>query len=176
MRALAAALAGALVGCATVAGPHIEEPEVVDFSSGGKSRACQGGCALVRDPDAAPSPERVEALLIELSRTPAGAESDALDQLLFHDEEARARLAKPTALPVSPEWEAWLRRELSRREATFGLRILDEHGVVRARVPDTPMALGQKLHMQVDDGVGTGPFNANGTLVRVSRDRLWIRM
>lgn len=172
---LAAALAAS--GCATVAAtPRIIVPEVVDFSGGGKGKGCQGGCALVRDPADALSPEAVEAFFTQVGRTPVGSESDALDQLLFHDEEARARLADPRPLPVPAAWDAWLRKELSRRTATFALRIIDEHGAVRAEVPDTPMALGKKLHMQVNDGVGTGPFNANGTLVRVSRDRLWIRM
>lgn len=175
MRALLAAAALTLWGCATVT-PRIIEPEVVDFSGGGKGKGCQGGCALVRDPHDSPSPEAVEAFFAAVGKTPVGSESDALDQLLFHDEEARARLADPRPLPVPPGWDAWLRKELARRTATFALRIIDEHGAVRAQVPDTPMALGKKLHMQVDDGVGTGPFNANGTLVRVSRDRLWIRM
>ena len=130
----------------------------------------------MRNPADSPSPARVEALLREVDQTPVGSESEALDNLLFHDEEARARLAAAEPLPVSPAWDAFLRKELARREATFGLRIIDEQGHVRAQVPDTAMALGRKLHMQVDDGVGTGPFNANGTLVRVSRDRLWIRM
>lgn len=174
MRALVVA-ALAVSGCATLE-PHIEEPAVVDFSAGSKGRGCQGGCALVRDPHDSPSPEKVEEYFTAVGKTPVGSESDALDQLLFHDEEARARLAEPKPLPVSRAWDGWLRRELSRRQATFGLRIIDEHGKVRALVPDTAMALGRKLHMQVDDGDGTGPFNANGTLVRVSRDRLWIRM
>ena len=69
-----------------------------------------------------------------------------------------------------------LRHELRRTTATFSLRMIDEHGVERARVPETAMALGVKLHMQVDDGVHTGPFNANGTVVRVGRDHVWIRM
>jgi hypothetical protein len=166
-----------LLGCASVVEPRIEEPKVVDFSgSGTRSRGCQGGCTLVRDPRDAPSPARVEAFLREIDQTPVGSESEALDNLLFHDEEARVRLAAAEPLPVSPAWDAFLRKELARREATFGLRIIDEQGQVRAQVPDTAMALGRKLHMQVDDGVGTGSFNANGTLVRVSRDRLWIRM
>ena len=177
MRALLLTAALALAGCATVAAtPRIIEPQVVDFSGGARGKGCQGGCTLVRDPHDSPSPAAVEAFFAEVGKTPLGSESDALDQLLFHDEEARARLADPRPLPVPPEWDGWLRKELGRRTATFGLRIIDEHGAVRAQVPDTPMALGRKLHMQVDDGVGTGPFNANGTLVRVSRDRLWIRM
>ena len=175
MRAALLLSSAALAACATVT-PHIEEPAVVSFSGGVNARGCQGGCALVRDPHDSPSPEKVEAFFAEVGKTPLGSESDALDQLLFHDEEARARLAEPKPLPVPAGWEAWLRKELGRRQATFGLRIIDEHGKVRAQVPDTAMALGRKLHMQVDDGIGTGPFNANGTLVRVSRDRLWIRM
>ena len=163
--------------CAGQAGYVITAPTPYADGNHAPARGCQGGCALVRDPHDALSSLQIEALINTATRLPVGADSEALDALLFHDNEARAYLLKGQ-LPegVSPEWTQWLGQQLRRRTATFSLRITDEHGVVRARVPATPMALGMKLHMQVDDGVHTGPFNANGTIVRVGRDHVWIRM
>lgn len=166
-----------LAGCA--AGPSyvITAPEVHSDGHHPAAKGCQGGCALVRDPKDALSELQIEALLNTAATKPLGGESEALDTLLFHDNEARAYLlAHPMPPSVSPDWEAWIRAQLHRRTATFSLRIIDEHGKERAKVPPTPMALGVKLHMQVDDGDHTGPFNANGTIVRVGRDHVWIRM
>lgn len=176
------ALLGSLLlfsACATTqgAGYVITVPTPVADGNHAAAKGCQGGCALVRDPKDDLSPLQIDALLNTATRLAVGTESEALDTLLFHDNEVRAYLlagALPAA--VSPEWASWLSNELHRRTAQFSLRIIDEHGVERAKVPATPMALGMKLHMQVDDGVHTGPFNANGTIVRVGRDHVWIRM
>lgn len=137
---------------------------------------CQGGCSLVRHKEDELTPAQIDALLRELDGRPVGEESLALDTVLFHDAEVRRRLASPDVPAISLAWRAWLDRELARQIAYFSLRITDERGRVRAQVPETAMALGSKLHMQVNDGDGTGPFNANGTVVRVGRDHLWIRM
>ncbi|MBS1151388.1 MAG: hypothetical protein H6Q89_3086 [Myxococcaceae bacterium] len=163
--------------CATHSGYLIVDPLPAADGNHAAARGCQGGCALVRDPADALTSSQIEALLVTATRLEVGADSEALDSLLFHDNEVRAWFLEGV-LPagVSPEWAGWLRQELHRRTATFSLRIIDEHGVVRAQVPATPMALGMKLHIQVDDGDHTGPFNANGTIVRVGRDHVWIRM
>ncbi len=165
-------------GCATVQPSFvITVPTPAGDGNHADAKGCQGGCALVRNPSDALSSLQIEALLNTATRLAVGADSEALDTLLFHDNEVRTYLLAG-ALPsgVSAEWADWLRGELHRRTATFSLRIIDEHGVVRAHVPATPMALGMKLHMQVDDGEHTGPFNANGTIVRVGKDHVWIRM
>jgi hypothetical protein len=177
-RALLSALLLLTGACATQA-PAYRIIAPVPFADGNHpaAKGCQGGCALVRDPDDALTPLEIAALLDTATKLPVGADSQALDTLLFHDNEVRAWFLEGV-LPsgVSPEWAGWLRQQLHRRTAAFSLRIIDEHGVVRAKVPATAMALGMKLHMQVDDGIHTGPFNANGTIVRVGRDHVWIRM
>ncbi len=150
-------------------------PEPVQFSAA-KKPGCQGSCMFTHDKKDELSELQVDALLREATRAKVGEETEALDTLLFHDEETRARLATAEAPQLPPEWASWFREELSKSQAYFSLRIVDEHGQVRATVPETPMALGVKLHMEVDDGIHTGPFNANGTLVRVAPDRMWIRM
>ena len=170
-------LALLLSGCAGQAGYVIIAPKVHSDGNHPAAKGCQGGCALVRDPKDELSALQIEALINTATRLPVGADSEALDTLLFHDNEARAYLlTQPMPAGVTPAWDAWLRAQLHRRTATFSLRIIDEHGVERAKVKATPMALGVKLHMQVDDGIHTGPFNANGTIVRVGRDHVWIRM
>ncbi len=163
-------------GCAAGADYVVHAPTPFGESHHASVKGCQGGCALVRNKSDELSPLQIEALVNTATRLPVGEESDALDMLLFHDNEARAYFLSGDPANVSLEWVAWLRRELGRTTATFSLRMIDEQGVERARVPPTPMALGVKLHMQVNDGQHTGPFNANGTVVRVGRDHVWIRM
>lgn len=150
-------------------------PKPVEFSAG-KKPGCQGSCMFTKQKKDELSELQVDALLREVGAGPVGEETEALDTLLFHDDETRARLASGEAPQLSPEWDAWFRDQLARTQAYFSLRIMDEHGAVRATVPETAMALGVKLHMEVDNGIHTGPFNANGTLVRVASDRVWIRM
>lgn len=177
MKALLGALVLLTSACATQADYVITAPTPFADGNHAAAKGCQGGCTLVRDPKDALSSLQIEALLNTATRLEVGADSEALDTLLFHDNEVRAYfLVGQLPASVSPEWAAWLRHQLHRRTAAFSLRIIDEHGVVRAKVPPTPMALGMKLHMQVDDGDHTGPFNANGTIVRVGRDHVWIRM
>jgi hypothetical protein len=165
-----------LAGCAGEASYVVRAPKPFGESHHAWVKGCQGGCALVRNKSDELSPLQIEALINTATRKPVGEESPELDMLLFHDNEARAYFLRGDPNGISPEWSTWLRRELGRTVATFSLRMIDEHGVERARVPETPMALGVKLHMQVDDGQHTGPFNANGTVVRVGRDHVWIRM
>jgi hypothetical protein len=150
-------------------------PKPVQFSAA-KKPGCQGSCMFTRAKADELSELQVDALLREASSKPVGEESEALDTLLFHDEETRQRLASGEAPQLSPAWDDFFRTELAKTQAYFTLRITDEHGQVRATVPETAMALGVKLHMEVEDGIHTGPFNANGTLVRVAKDRVWIRM
>jgi hypothetical protein len=138
-------------------------------------KECQGGCAFTRNKADDLGDEKIDALFAKVSKDAVGAESESLDMLLFHDGEVRAHLAHSRG-KLPPAWEAWLGRELDRQSAFFSLRIVDEQGKIRAVVPETRMALGVKLHMEVTDGDRTGPFNANGTIVRVGRDHLWIRM
>ncbi len=150
-------------------------PQPVQFSAA-KKPGCQGSCMFTKAKKDELSELQVDALLREATQKPVGEETEALDTLLFHDEETRARLASGEAPELSPAWADWFRQQLAKTQAYFSLRIVDEHGQVRATVPETAMALGVKLHMEVEDGIHTGPFNANGTLVRVAADRVWIRM
>ena len=180
-RFAAAFTALALTACATTTGAvsepayTVEVPDTVHFTSK-PTKNCQGGCSFERGPDDVLNHEQIDALFDAVAKTPVGSESEALDQLLFHDTEVRNHLVGAGRERLPAEWATWLDGELSRTTVHFALRIIDESGKVRAEVPETAMALGVKLHMQVDDGDRTGPFNANGTIVRVAKDRVWYRM
>ena len=163
-----------LTGCATVpVEPQIVLPPEPPAWSAANKRDCQGGCAYVR-PEG-PSNEEIDALLAKVNATDVGSESEALDALLFHNAELARRLATFPAPALRPEWDAYLRSELEHDVALFSLRVIDEHGVVRSELQPTPMKLGSKLHMAMH-GDRLPEFNANGTIVRVGRDHVWIRM
>lgn len=137
---------------------------------------CKSGCAFVRPADQAGlSAVELEQLLAEVARMPLGAESPALDTLLFNDAALRARLEHAPPGVDLGAWGPVLHREVAKRAVWFSLRLVDEHGVVRAELPDTLIGLGEKKHVGIDRTVDLPPFSANGTWVRVGRDFVWYR-
>ena len=137
-----------------------------------KKADCQGTCQV--DAPEALSDSAADALLAKVAAMPVGAESLELDTLLFHDHETRHRL-DAKAVAVGVEWEAFLRRELARRDVRVTIRVVDETGAERARIEDY-WEIGVRAHHLVEDVKGVPPFEASGTLVRVGREHLWVRM
>ena len=174
-----AALAAA--GCAAhhpaaTADFRVEVPKPVIFTQAppGPHLFCRAGCSYTPPPGIGRA--KVDELLGEIAKDPVGTDSLALDTLLFYDEETRARIADPTGLPISSEWQAFLFHELGKRNVYMNLRVLDEKGQVRAQVADLLMALRVKRHVDTTDNVGVQPMDANGTAVRVGLKHIWFRM
>lgn len=172
MRALIAATF-LLSACGGAVQPRIILPPDPPTWSTAAKPGCQAGCAFVRP--TGPSNDEMTALLNTLNQTDVGSQSEALDAVLFHDAELARTLASYPRPVLRPEWEAYLKTQLERDSALFSLRVIDEHGVVRSELPPTRMKLGTKLHMAMH-GERLPEFNANGTIVRVGRDHVWIRM
>lgn len=137
-----------------------------------KKTDCQGTCQ-VESPEIL-SDAATDALLAKVAASPVGTDSLELDTLLFHDHETTHRLDEK-AVALSPEWETFLRRELARRNVTVTIRVIDETGAQRASVEGN-WEIGVRAHHMVHDVKGVPPFEASGTLVRVGREHLWVRM
>jgi hypothetical protein len=165
----------ALAGCAPKK-PAVDPAQVrvyVPEPSGKTKKAgCQGTCQ-VSAPEAL-SDAAADVMLSKVVAMPVGTDSLELDTLLFHDHETTHRLDEK-AVAMSPEWETFLRRELARRNVTVSIRVIDEAGVERATV-DGNWEIGVRAHHVVHDVKGVPPFEASGTLVRVGREHLWVRM
>lgn len=140
----------------------------------GKSKrpGCQGTCQ-VESPEALKDAD-ADALLAKVNAMPVGTDSLELDTLLFHDHETGHRLDVNEA-KVSAEWEAFIRKELRRKNVRVAIRVVDETGAERAHIEDY-WVIGVRGHHMVHDVKGVPPFEASGTLVRVGREHLWVRM
>ena len=69
----------------------------------------------------------------------------------------------------------WLRRELARDHAVIAMRVIDEHGVVRARLHETRVKVGKKRHIHFSEYTRMQPFETSGTVVRVGLGHIWSR-
>jgi hypothetical protein len=137
---------------------------------------CASGCAVV--PDAVRKvldDDALDALLVTYADSPAGEDSDALSELLFYASQTRARLAEDDRPTLPGDHEAVLRRELARTTARIELRVIDEHGQVRAWMDATRVPLGEKQHIHLDNKNLPG-VTASGTVLRTSLYHLWTRI
>lgn len=175
-RLLFAAASLALVaGCAPKRAPidpanvrvYVPEP-----TGKNKKPGCQGTCQ-VSSPEVL-SPAAADIMLAKVVAMPVGTDSLELDTLLFHDHETQHRLDERTT-PMSAEWESFLRKELVRKDVEVTIRVVDATGAERATITEH-WEIGQRMHHVVDQVVGVPPFEASGTLVRVGREHLWVRM
>ena len=137
-----------------------------------KKPGCQGTCQ-VTNPEVL-TPAAADIMLAKVVAMPVGTDSLELDTLLFHDHETQHRLDEKST-PMSAEWESFLRKELTRKDVLVTIRVVDDKGAERAFVEEV-WTIGQKGHHMVHDVQGVPPFEASGTLVRVGREHLWVRM
>ena len=169
------AVAAALAGCAAKQ-PPIDPSQVRVYvpepTGKNKKPGCQGTCQ-VANPEVL-TPAAADIMLAKVNAMPVGSDSLELDTLLFHDHETEHRLNEG-AVKMSPEWEAFIRKELTRKDVLVTIRVVDETGAERAFVEDY-WTIGQRGHHMVHDVKGVPPFEASGTLVRVGREHLWVRM
>lgn len=137
-----------------------------------KKPGCQGTCQI-SNPEVL-TPAAADIMLAKVVAMPVGTDSLELDTLLFHDHETQHRLDEK-AVPMSAEWESFLRKELLRKEVRVTIRVIDDKGAERAFIEES-WVIGQRMHHVVHDVKGVPPFEASGTLVRVGREHLWVRM
>lgn len=162
-------MAACVVATEDAAAPIDVASEAPAVEEGG---SCLKGCAV--DPVPPPSADEIASLLEKVGVAAVGEASDAIEILLFHAEAVRSYVeTKGTGL--DPERDRHFRRELSRKHALVAMRIIDENGVVRARLDETRVPLGIKRHLKFDHYVRMQPLETNGTVVRVGLGHIWTR-
>lgn len=178
-RPLLAAVALAAAACTTPTprdvrvyipeGAHVDKPHKLPSQ-------CASGCSV--KPDAARrvlSDEELDTLLTAYGQANPAEESEALNELLFYAGQARVRLDEPGRPQLSDAHLRFLGRELGRTTARIEMRVVDEHGVVRAWLPEKRVPLGEKQHLHLEDKALPGLI-ASGTVLRTSLYHLWTRI
>lgn len=134
---------------------------------------CQSGCSMKDHPIPPFTAEEFAATLAAYAAAPRDEAGEALDTLVFYGRRTVELMDLYGTEPLPPEHVAFLRRQL-RRNALVALRIVDEHGVVRAEYGPEPVPFGikQHLHGRTED---LEPLEFNGTVVRVGLNTIWSR-
>lgn len=116
-----------------------------------------------------------DALIADYAWQPVSSDSPALERLLYHGEQVREMLESYGELRLDPERRAFLDRELSRSTATVSFRIVDEHGVVRARLDEARVTIGVKAHLRAEITRDLQVPEFSGTVIRTGLAHLWTR-
>jgi len=163
------------IGCAPPQKPHRADTDLqqTPLSEELAPIRCHGGCS-VKPPQSKPD-EEIAALLHEVAGEPYGKASKALETLLFHADSTRNYLAHHAGEILDAKREAFVLRELHRTYAIVEMRMVDEHGVVRAELAASRVPFGKKQHLVFSDYDRLQPFEASGTVVRVGLGHIWTR-
>jgi hypothetical protein len=115
-------------------------------------------------------------LLAAYQHEPIDRESDAFDELLYFGAQTRFQLRNESLRKLlDTEHLMLLNRELSRERAMVSIRLLDQHGKVRAECPATevPQHVRQVFECDVYD---LQPLVCSGTVKRVGKNHIWQRL
>jgi len=138
--------------------------------------ACEAGCSISSHP--------VEPLLraeyLDLVKTYAngdeGKRLSALETLLFHAPHTR-QFMDVIGTPQLGDMEASiLRDELSKTHVRLWLRVVDQDGIVRARIDGARFPISQKTHLHMTDTRDLPTPEVSGTIYRTGLHHLWTRI
>jgi hypothetical protein len=152
----------------------VPESKVATLAERNKDGACASGCSLKNHPvPPFTAAQFGEALADYATRVPDES-SEPLDTLLFYGKRTLELIDEYGTAPLPESHVEFLRRELSRSHAYVALRLVDEHGVVRAQYPDTRVPIGVKQHLK-PEMTNLHPVEFNGTVMRVGLSYVWSR-
>jgi hypothetical protein len=137
---------------------------------------CATGCSVGNHPVAPLSPEELAGLFDVFSSAHGKTRESALDTLLFHGGQVRESIDELGAELLSPDQAAFLRRELDKTHARVWMRIVDEHGIMRASVDGHRFPIGTKEHVHLDKTHDLPAPEISGTVHRTGLHHLWTRI
>lgn len=151
---------------------------VAGWTTVAAAEECKTGCASVPAPSADISHEEIAGLIAEIAEIDGTLDGDvvAYEALLFHARSVATYLDGHETPKLSAERRRQIDREVRRTEAVINLRVIDEAGVVRARLDDQRVRLGEKAHLQIHHTQGIQPIEYSGTVVRTGAKHLWARL
>ena len=138
--------------------------------------ACEAGCSVGNHPIAPLTEAEYLELLGEFSASSGERRTEALETLLFHGRQVSDFSARLGTGPLGGKDAEFILRELSRTHARLWLRLVDDAGVVRARVDGARFPVGQKEHVHVSSTHDLQPPEISGTIHRTGLHHLWTRI
>lgn len=153
---------------------------------------CASGCAPSSHPTDELSRVRFRGLLEQYATGPLDGTNLALETLLYYGPQSAAHLTAMQAESNSegeaegkeaselesllkPSQITFLEQQLRRNKVSVEVRIVDEHGQVRADLPATSVPLDRRHVFELDEH-GIQPMVVSGTVKRVGLDHLWTRL
>lgn len=141
-----------------------------------QAEPCKTGCSIASHDIPSLDDPTIATLVgdLDLESTP-GADSAALESLLFHAESVR-RYVDARGPEALGRHRALIERELTVTHAVLQLRVVDEAGVTRARFAPTRVPLGHKTHHPASASDKLPGLILSGTVVRVGLEHVWSRL
>ena len=144
--------------------------------SDSSASGCQAGCSTANHPVRDLTEPEYRAHLAQWVSAQGEESTAALETLLFHGRQARRFVSDLGLVDLPVERASFLLRELSRTHARVWLRLVDDHGVIRASVDGARFPIGEKEHVPVTSSVRLQPPEISGTVHRTGLHHLWTRI
>ena len=137
---------------------------------------CSTGCSASPTATGELGADEYLALLRAWGAEPLGADSQALDALLFHGRDVVELEVEHGTPGLGDEHRAHLLGEVSREGVWLAVRAVNDDGVERLRLAPTLVPLGEKQHLFPEHALDVTPPEISGTVHRVGVGHLWTRL
>jgi hypothetical protein len=138
-------------------------------------KVCASGCAANSHPTEKLTRENFEQLLRRYAVGPMDETNLAFETLLYFGRQTQEMMAGQSDSVLDPLREAVLRQELKRTHAKISIRLVDDKGEVRSRLPPTKVPLDRRHEFKMDVN-RVQPLITSGTIKRVGLYHIWTRL
>ena len=138
-------------------------------------KVCASGCAVSNHPTDELTETRFHELIAQYAKEPMSEDSLALETLLYFGRQTIDMLDDLDVLPLDTVRARFLARELTITHAKVSIRVVDQHGDVRASLPPTAVPFDRR-HVFDMDNHNVQPLVTSGTVKRVGLYHLWTRL
>lgn len=133
-----------------------------------------GSCSHTKYQDPSLTQEEITNLLVGWKKQNWQG-GEYVEKLLYYQSQIEPQLDKFRSL-LPPTQLEFLQREMKRQTVEIEIRAIDQQGNIYAHLKPQQVPLGVKQHLQVTPSTSLQPHEFNGTVKRVGKDHLWVRM
>ena len=137
---------------------------------------CVAGCSIANHPIESLTESEYLDLVEKFANGTGPSGVDALETLLFHATDTRAFIEQSGTSGLAGEKKTLLERELAKTHVRLWLRLVDDDGVVRAKIDGERFPIGERTHLRVASTENLPAPEISGTVHRTGLHHLWTRM